>query len=195
MTDHIQHEFDDHFEDRAYQTLMAYKKERNTMFMSEFQKYIPIFKYEDHGNLDDDKLTELCADWMTRVDNYVPVYILDDVTKKVVMTLPPMFSRVAPVNTVKGGADVATALFNACNQPDEFNIKKERYTYMFKQAIDMANNNGTFERNKTESNKLVSKLVEQGIVTKENVTSNSTEKAPSNTSSNMFLGDADVEPL
>ena len=184
--------------DEAIAYLKQLKKERARMYLSEFQKYVPIFRYDGFQQLGEDRYTDLCTEWMQRVDIFEPLYIIDDATGKVQFTLPPMFNRIASVDRVKGGHDVNTAFHNACELRDEFDNKKSLWGGYLKKVWEMANPSNELEQARFKTNHMVKTLQEQGIVSSPEVNSNATEHHPSHENTNQsmeLLGDADVEPL
>ena len=184
--------------DEAIAYLKELKRERARMYLSEFQKFVPIFKYDGIHQLGEDKYTDLCTEWMQRVDIFEPLHVVDDGSKEVVFTLPPMFNRIASVDRVKGGHDVNTAFHNACELRDEFDNKKSLWGGYLKRVWEMANPPVELEQARSKTNQMVEVLQNQGIVSSPNVKSNSTDASPSHEKLSVrmeLLGDADVEPL
>ena len=184
--------------DEAIAYLKELKRERARMYLSEFQKFVPIFKYDGIHQLGEDKYTDLCTEWMQRVDIFEPLHVVDDGSKEVVFTLPPMFNRIASVDRVKGGHDVNTAFHNACELRDEFDNKKSLWGGYLKRVWEMANPPVELEQARSKTNQMVEVLQKQGIVSSPDVKSNSTDASPSHEKLSVrmeLLGDADVEPL
>ena len=115
---------DDEEARKAFEVLREAKLARNTIYLSEFRQYEPIFRLTGRDEIGDERFNDLCIEWMNRFSNFDPVRIKDDNTNQIVMVIPPMFNRINPVNVVKEGSDIATAFANACKLPDEFDKKK-----------------------------------------------------------------------
>ncbi len=196
--------------EKALQILRAAKRERNTMIMSEFRSYEPIFRLDGREELGDERFDVLVQEWMSRVDCFAPVLIVaDEDHHSVQITIPPMFRKVRPINLVQGGSDINTALVNAHEMADEFGHKKHMWSHYFEQAMRVANPQEYLDKTQAQVNSQVKELRKDGVIrdpskqptpappqAPESVISNRRAHSSSNTERiNADLGDADVEPL
>lgn len=190
---------------KAFDVLREAKLTRNTIYLSEFRTYEPIFRLTGRDEIGDERFNDLCIEWMNRVSNFDPVRIIDDDTNQVVMMIPPIFNRINPINVVKNGGDIATAFSNACQLPDEFNQKKNFWGAYYEKAIRIANPKQQLEASKQQVEKMTNRLKQQGVIRDPNdirsgrdrrVISNTTQEDPSHKEQiHAKIEDADVEPL
>ena len=190
---------DDSVADRAIAILNSAKRERNTISEIEFERYRPIFRYSGRDEIGNDRYDELTQEWMARFDAFTPIYVVDDDTRELVMTLPPMFNKTNVVNLVPNGGDIAAGFINACNMEDEFDRKKAMWSSYFQQAIHYANDTKARSGIKEFSDQTVNDLKKSGVVKDYESTSvNSNNTAESTSDVNELpigFGDDDVEPL
>lgn len=188
---------DDEEARKAFEVLREAKLARNTIYLSEFRQYEPIFRLTGRDEIGDDRFNDLCIEWMNRFSNFDPVRIRDDDTNEIVLEIPPMFNRINPVNVVKEGSDIATAFANACKLPDEFDRKKIMWGSYFERAIRMANPESQLNEARHQAERMTNTLKRQGAIRDPNhVNSNMTMDTPSHTEQiRTNIEDADVEPL
>ena len=188
---------DDEEARKAFEVLREAKLARNTIYLSEFRQYEPIFRLTGRDEIGDERFNDLCIEWMNRFSNFDPVRIKDDDTNQIVMVIPPMFNRINPVNVVKEGSDIATAFANACKLPDEFDKKKILWGSYFEKAIRMANPESQLNEARHQAEKMTNTLKRQGAIRDLNrVNSNTTDDVTSHTEQiRAEIEDADVEPL
>lgn len=187
---------------QAMSILREAKMSRNTIYLSEFRQYEPIFRMTGRDEIGDERFNDLCTEWMTRFSNFDPVYIKDDDTNQVVLTIPPTFNRINPINVVKNGSDIATGFSRACDMPDEFDAKKHLWGNYFNQAMQLANPPEALEAGRKQAEQMTATLKKQGAIrdpnrrTSDSVISNNTEDASSHTERiHTNIEEADVEPL
>lgn len=187
--------------DEAIAVLQQAKRERASMYLSEFNRYVPIFRYEGEHQLGPERYQQLCMEWMNRVDIFEPLHVINDETREVVFTLPPMFNRIASVNRVKNGHDIASAFQKACDLQDEFDNKKSIWGGYLKRVWEQANPTAELDQARTKSDQMVDRLKKQGVIKEpdQEVISNTTTDTPSHTGTTHVtmadMGDVDVEPL
>ena len=191
---------DDDIANRAFEILANAKRSRNTITRMEFQRYEPIFRYTGVQEIGQDRFDELTQEWMARFDSFTPIYVVDDNTRALVLTLPPMFNKTNVINTVPNGGDIATGFINACNMEDEFDRKKSMWSSYFQQAISYANDTERRSGVKEASDNMVDELKKQGVVkdfesTGVNSKSNQPQHADEQKHISVGFGDEDVEPL
>ena len=188
---------DDEEARKAFEVLREAKLARNTIYLSEFRQYEPIFRLTGRDEIGDDRFNDLCIEWMNRFSNFDPVRIRDDDTNEIVLEIPPMFNRINPVNVVKEGSDIATAFANACKLPVEFVRKKIMWGSFFERGIRMANPESQLSEARHQAERMTNTLKRQGAIRDPNhVNSNMTMDTPSHTEQiRTNIEDADVEPL
>ena len=119
---------------------------KNTITVSEFEHYRPLFMANARERIGSMEYDKLCGDWRIRISIFHPVRIISDDRSEVLLTLPAMFHQTNSVNMLAGGVDAIAALHNAAHaRNDDFNILKERYSNVAAEAFTLAQEIGAAE--------------------------------------------------
>ena len=109
---------DPNFWDRIIPSMLKQLKEiekkNNTIPISEFNhKYRPLFVKKELALLSEDKKEEMAKEYATRISAYSPVEIVTDgPDPQIIMTLPPMFSRISSLNELGSQVPMVMDHFN-----------------------------------------------------------------------------------
>lgn len=119
---------------------------KNTLTVSEFEHYRPLFMANARDRIGSLAYDKLCGDWRIRISIFHPVRIISDDRTEILLTLPALFHQTNPVNILAGGVDAVAALHNAAHaRNDDFNILKERYSHATTEAFTLAQEIGAAE--------------------------------------------------
>jgi hypothetical protein len=111
--------------------------ETNTLTVSEFKKFLPLFKH-DSGLRDTEKGKELADEYRRRVDFYSNVTVVSDIDKKTkVFELPRVFTRVSTLNQAGPDASqLASAFFKALDTDSSISVEPARQLILISGALD-----------------------------------------------------------
>lgn len=145
---------------KVQQVLHNARLMNNVITVSEFDRYIPLFKWDGKDQMSPEEYKALSVEYANRICRFDPVYIVDD-NNNVVMTLPPVFNRTNPINvTGEAGQNVAQAFVNACNLPDEIGSgKQEKYASLYMQVFSAAQNTAEHEHHQ----KVAAEMAEEAL--------------------------------
>lgn len=145
--------------------LEASTKQRNTLALSEFNKFIIIFKLDGRNTIGNEAYEALCKEYFSRITPYHSVHIVDDDTNEEIAVLPPIFNSVECVSNLGiVGSQAIDAFTNAHESADEFNIKKKTYTDHLKKVFQAVQNNEKLEYNRQEVNRILEDLKNNNVV-------------------------------
>lgn len=161
---------------------------RNTMRLSEFRHYIPIFQYSGYEEIGPERYNKICQDWLRRICPRHPVRIVNDKNiEEVLFVMPPMWNTTNAVSITPAGNLAVSGFTNANKMLDEFHIHKQKWCSVFAQTIVDAQRMDELAANKQESDRIEAELRSRGIIGGKPgeivVISNTTEPSPSHTPS------------
>lgn len=177
-------------------TLDAAVQARNTLTLSEFRNYVPLFKIDGREVLGDAAYEVLAKEYFTTITPYHPVHIVNNHDRsEVIFVLPPIFNKVSCVTELgEVGADAVTAFHNAHEQADDFNIKKSNYTSLLIDVFNAAQNSAQSEETKQLTADILKELEAKQII-KTNTGTKDTQQAGSEVSAAEAVSSNEVEYL
>lgn len=119
-------------------------KEKNRVSLTEFSRYLPLFRKDWNDEITADQYHILCEDWSKRVSIFDKVEIVRDYVDEsgnynVVFTLPPMFTRVNSLNDGNEKADTIVTIFdNALTRNSPLRTDVEEALDLIKKAVNVA---------------------------------------------------------
>jgi hypothetical protein len=80
---------------------------RNTITLSEFLRFIPLFKKAGVQQVGEEEYKRLSEEWMQRISLYDKVTVVSNMSQSgiVILELPPIFTQVSEINVI--GEEVA----------------------------------------------------------------------------------------
>ncbi len=138
--------------------LATERAHRNTMSIYEFERYIPLFKYNGRDELAESEYLDLHLEYAERICRFDPVHIVDE-SNTVILVLPPIFHRTNPMNALGDhGTQMAQAFVNACQSPDDTSKhSRAKYGHIYRQLFEMAQDQRGYEHSKQLAEDLANK--------------------------------------
>lgn len=110
---------------------------KNTMTVTEFKQFHPLFKEgADSNNIEYQKL---CNDWMRRVSMFDPIKIVDH-KNNVVAELPPQFNTVETITQTSRPDEVIGRFTKAVAEHHPLRTDEEEATDIFRAHIAVSQN-------------------------------------------------------
>lgn len=146
--------------DKVKSVLLQARQHNNVMSVAEFERYIPLFRWDGKDQMSLQEYKALSVEYANRICRFDPVYIVDE-SNTVLMVLPPVFNRTNPINvTGEVGQNIAQAFVNACQLPDEIaSGKREKYAQLYMQVFGAAQNTAEHEHHQ----KVAAEMAEEAL--------------------------------
>lgn len=115
------------------------RRRMNTMSMSEFKRYEPLFQYDGMQIVGEAQFKDLATEYFHSISLYDPVTVMDG--NNVVMVLPPIFNRFNQIGMAgPAGTDINQAFINACMSDDPMVQQRlNKYADFYKRMIHVVN--------------------------------------------------------
>lgn len=134
---------------------------KNTMLVSEFMKYRPLFMKDGAKSLSTAKYIKLCMEYQQRVSLYHPVRVVQKTEKgyTVVLTLPPIFNQLESFNTIgRKAVDAVIYFHNASSREHTLSIDPDRATNIMSQCVQFLGHNDNMKQKMAQSEKIESNV-------------------------------------
>jgi len=129
---------------------------RNTFTLEEFSKYEVLFKPNEGSKMDDEEYEALSKEYFNKITPFQPVRLIDDDTGELVMTLPAILSTVDCVSDAgEAGSHAIDAFTNAHSVPDEFDLRKSKYTEHLTRVLDHVQDRKQIEMKREETRRIM----------------------------------------
>ena len=132
--------------DKLQEGLDAETLRKNTLTVAEFSRYMPLYKTTGVEELGPAEYDKVASEYRFRISMYHEIkvvtsnyqYSLDE--DDIVMRLPPMFTRVSPLNDVPGldAAELVSTFSNNLDRGSQFNTLEEEGFSMMHNALTKA---------------------------------------------------------
>ena len=133
---------------------------KNTLTTTEFKKFHPLFK--ESTDTTSEEYNELCVEWTSRVSAYDPITIVDPISKKTVLELPPSSNKVADITNTNNPDIVINKFNHAVRSNHPLRHDEEDALYLFKATIEVAQDEKRLEKEAKTFAKLASRAGFEG---------------------------------
>ncbi len=133
--------------DEALNLMDVANAQRNTFTMSDFRKYLPLFVKAEQVGMSESDLSELSAEFFGNTSGFHPIIVIEDISTeddnikdtviyhdhrhKIVLAIPPMFTKTRSLNDIDQNADmVINALANSVASKLQFDQRGKTYADM-----------------------------------------------------------------